>query len=149
MSPDASEVHLSFLFDEHVHAAAADELRARGIDVVRVNDVGLKGADDATVFEWSRRLGRIVVTRNVQDLAPLVVHAARERWTFPGVLFYSPGSRSVDCRGAIRRTESGGERLRLATRSIADPDVPDHRGRPPARAGGPRGVERRWSAGAR
>jgi predicted nuclease of predicted toxin-antitoxin system len=42
------------------------------IDIVRVQDVGLSGGDDATVLEWAAQESRIVVTH---DVSTLVKHA--------------------------------------------------------------------------
>lgn len=36
--------------------------RVPTLDVVRVQDVGLSGADDAAVLEWAAAQGRIVIT---------------------------------------------------------------------------------------
>jgi hypothetical protein len=64
-----------------------ERLRAGGVDVLSVAEIGLAGADDGTVFDRARRDGRIVVTRNYQDVAPLVTEAGRRAISFPGVLF--------------------------------------------------------------
>jgi predicted nuclease of predicted toxin-antitoxin system len=39
------------------------------LDVVRVQDVGLSGADDPSVLQWAADQGRIVVTHDISTLA--------------------------------------------------------------------------------
>ncbi|MBM3496481.1 MAG: hypothetical protein FJX72_19510 [Armatimonadetes bacterium] len=38
---------------------------AAAVALVRVQDVGLSGADDATVLRWAARHGRVVLTHDV------------------------------------------------------------------------------------
>jgi predicted nuclease of predicted toxin-antitoxin system len=93
------------LFDEHVNAQALRQLQARGVDVIHVGDAGLLATDDAVVFDWARREGRIVITRNYQDFAPLVTEAGRQRLTFPGVLFLAQSLSQSDIGGHVRSLE--------------------------------------------
>lgn len=55
---------LAYLTDEHVPRAFVRGLRARrpDLDVVRVQDVGLRTADDPTVLAWAANHNRVVVT---------------------------------------------------------------------------------------
>ena len=39
------------------------------LDIVRVQDVGLSGADDPSVLQWAADKGRIVVTHDISRLA--------------------------------------------------------------------------------
>jgi predicted nuclease of predicted toxin-antitoxin system len=39
------------------------------LDIVRVQDVGLSGADDPSVLKWAADQGRIVVTHDISTLA--------------------------------------------------------------------------------
>lgn len=78
---------LRFLFDQMVSVPALRQVRKRGLDVSHVLEVGLGGASDARVLAYAREEGRIVVTRNYQDFAPLVSAYVREGIAFPGVLF--------------------------------------------------------------
>lgn len=39
------------------------------VDIVRVQDVGLSGADDPSILEWAAREGRVIVTHDVSTLA--------------------------------------------------------------------------------
>ena len=52
----------------------AEQLRAEGHDVVGVVELpDLVGREDAEVARWAREHGRVVVTENVVDYAPLDV----------------------------------------------------------------------------
>lgn len=55
------------------------------LDMVRVQDVGLSGADDESVLEWAAREGRILITH---DARTMIRHAQRRVTTgeaMPGV----------------------------------------------------------------
>ena len=90
---------LAFLFDEHVNRHSLEVLRAADVDIVHVTDVGLEGADDPVVFRWAQREGRMIVTRNYRDFAPLVRALASRGERFPGVLFYPGSIRHSDVDG--------------------------------------------------
>lgn len=65
------------LLDEHYSDAIAGALRERGHDVIAaVTNPDLCGASDAAVFRWAAQAGRRVVTENVKDFRPLLLHAA-------------------------------------------------------------------------
>jgi GAF domain-containing protein len=61
---------LRFLADENLnhHIVRACRLREPGIDIVTVQDVGLRGEDDATILEWAAANRRIVVTHDVSTM---------------------------------------------------------------------------------
>jgi predicted nuclease of predicted toxin-antitoxin system len=101
----ADRASVRFLFDEHVSVPAMTALRVGGADVIHVTEVGLTGADDGAVFDWARREGRIVVTRNYQDFAPLVEEAVRQALSFPGVLFLARSLSQSDVGGQVRALE--------------------------------------------
>jgi uncharacterized protein (DUF433 family) len=42
--------------------------RNPNLDIVRVQDVGLSGADDASVLQWAADQGRIIVTHDISTL---------------------------------------------------------------------------------
>ncbi len=43
-------------------------LRRPDLDIVRVQDVGLSGADDPAVLEWTAREGRVLLTHDVSTM---------------------------------------------------------------------------------
>ena len=57
--------------DENFNGDIVRGLRRRNpdLDIVRVQDVGLSGADDASVLEWAANEGRVVVTHDISTLA--------------------------------------------------------------------------------
>lgn len=91
-----------FLFDEHVSLPAARALAARKVDVVHVLDLELRGASDARVLEYAREHGRILVTRNYGDFAPLAAAYGKRRTSFPGVLFIPSSIRPGDAGGLVK-----------------------------------------------
>lgn len=113
------ELRLRFVFDQHVSGPALRKLRARGVDVVAVKEVGLAEADDAEIFLWAIGEGRIVVTRNYRDFAPLVQAYARHGDAFPGVLFYPTSVPENDPRAHVRALEAWLQRARAAGANTA------------------------------
>lgn len=94
------------LLDEHVNLAAYQQLLARGMDVAHVLAAGLAGSPDPEVLQWAIDAGRIVVTRNYQDFAPLVQNLAARAVPFPGVLFLSTSIRQNDVGAHVRTIEA-------------------------------------------
>ena len=61
---------MRLLLDEMISATVAEQLRARGHDVVAVQDadlVHLRGIDDGVLFDHAVNMRRVVVTDNVAD----------------------------------------------------------------------------------
>jgi predicted nuclease of predicted toxin-antitoxin system len=50
---------MKFLLDQNLSAAAAEILRADGMDVFHAREVGLATADDRDILIWCREKGRI------------------------------------------------------------------------------------------
>ena len=83
------------LLDETYPARLAELLREAGHDVLGVVEVPeLVGQPDAEVARWARSAGRVVVTENVADFAPLdagdhagllLVHGRRRPRTRSGI----------------------------------------------------------------
>jgi predicted nuclease of predicted toxin-antitoxin system len=53
---------IKFYTDTHIAKAVAVQLRARGIDVVRCEEVGMAEADDDAHLAYATREGRVVIT---------------------------------------------------------------------------------------
>jgi hypothetical protein len=64
------------------------------VDVVRVQDVGLQGADDATVLEWAAREGRVLFTHDVATMTKAAYERIARGQPMPG-LFEVPASMST------------------------------------------------------
>lgn len=97
---------MRFLFDVHVNETAARELVRRGHDVVHAVEAGLREADDPALLEHAIADGRILVTRNYQDFAPLVEALNRGGRSFPGVLFLSTGIPQGNAGAHVTRFEA-------------------------------------------
>ena len=55
------------------------------LDIVRVQDVGLSGADDRSVLQWAADQGRILVTHDVSTLAKHAFDRTAAGQPMPGV----------------------------------------------------------------
>src|ERR1700682_2209810 len=62
---------LRLLIDEDVHGHIVHGLRRRqpALDVVRVQDVGLRHTPDSLILEWAAQQGRVVVSVDKKTLA--------------------------------------------------------------------------------
>src|SRR6266566_5304721 len=62
---------LRLLTDEDVHGDIVDGLRRRqpSLDLVRVQDVGLRHTPDPLILEWAAQQGRVVVSVDKKTLA--------------------------------------------------------------------------------
>jgi hypothetical protein len=56
------------------------------LDLVRVQDVGLSGADDPTVLEYAAGEGRIVLTHDIATMAHFAYERVRAGLSMPGMV---------------------------------------------------------------
>ncbi len=63
--------------------------RKPDMDIVRIQDVGLSGADDPTVLEWAAREGRILLTHDVTTMTRHVYERVGAGKSMPGVFVVS------------------------------------------------------------
>jgi len=59
--------------------------RVPGVDLVRVQDVGLSGADDRTVLEWAAREGRVLLTHDVTTMTKYAYERVEQGLPMPGI----------------------------------------------------------------
>lgn len=59
--------------------------RASEADIVRVQDVGLSGADDSVVLEWAAQNQRVLLTHDVSTVTAAAYDRLREAKPMPGV----------------------------------------------------------------
>ncbi len=78
---------LKFYTDKHIPKAAVKQLRARGIDIVRCEEVGLGDAKDADHLEYAASQGRVMITRD-QDFARLNKKWMLEEKHHAGILLF-------------------------------------------------------------
>jgi Domain of unknown function (DUF5615) len=60
-------------------------LRRPDMDLVRVQDAGLSGADDSTVLEWAARENRVLLTHDVATMTRYAYERIRAGLPMPGV----------------------------------------------------------------
>ena len=60
--------------------------RKPGLDIVRIQDVGLRGADDPTILEWAAQEGRVVSTHDAATMAYYAYERVRANKSMPGVV---------------------------------------------------------------
>ena len=59
--------------------------RKPDVDIVRIQDVGLSGADDPDVLDWAARQGRVLVTHDVSTLSKYAYERVAAGEPMPGV----------------------------------------------------------------
>lgn len=50
--------------------------RKPGVDIVRIQDAGLSGADDLTVLEWAAQEGRVPLAHDVATITAMLTSAS-------------------------------------------------------------------------
>ena len=55
------------------------------LDIIRVQDVGLRGADDPTVLEWAAQEGRVLLTHGVATITQYAYERLEAGLSMPGV----------------------------------------------------------------
>ena len=79
---------LKFFTDEHMDKAVAIQLRQRGIDVLRCEDIGMKSATDNELLEYASQNGYALLSMD-DDVTRLHAESIREN-KFHGGIFYAP-----------------------------------------------------------
>jgi predicted nuclease of predicted toxin-antitoxin system len=59
--------------------------RQRVLDIVRVQDTGLRGADDPTLLAWAAQQGRIILTHDVTTMKRYAYERVKAASQCPGV----------------------------------------------------------------
>jgi hypothetical protein len=91
---------LRFAADENLNNDILRGLLRRrpDLDIVRVQDAGLSGADDHAVLEWAANEGRVLLTHDVTTLTRHAYERVQSGKSMPGVFEIS---RRVPTRIAI------------------------------------------------
>jgi hypothetical protein len=55
------------------------------VDIVRIQDMGLRGADDPTILEWAAQQGRILLTHDVSTVTQSAYERIEAGQAMPGV----------------------------------------------------------------
>ncbi|MGL4881963.1 MAG: DUF5615 family PIN-like protein, partial [Waterburya sp.] len=85
---------LRFLADENFNNQIFRGILRRNpnIDVVRVQDMGLTGADDRTILKWAAQHQRVVLTHDVATMTNFAYERVQAGHPMPGLF---EGSRRV------------------------------------------------------
>jgi Domain of unknown function (DUF5615) len=84
-------------FNEHILNGLSR--RAQALDVVRVRDVGLTGAEDWAILEWAAREGRVLLTHDRRTIPGFAYERVRAGKSMPGIFLVSnllPVGHAVD-----------------------------------------------------
>jgi hypothetical protein len=73
--------------DENFNNDIVRGLRRRqpDVDIVRVQEIGLSGADDPAVLAWAAEEGRVLLTHDVSTMTHFAYSRVREGKPMPGV----------------------------------------------------------------
>jgi hypothetical protein len=69
------------------------------LDIVRIQDVGLSGADDPTVLGWAAQEGRVLLTHDVTTITRYAYERVKAGQSMPGVFEVSravPVGRAIE-----------------------------------------------------
>jgi Domain of unknown function (DUF5615) len=79
---------MRFLADENFDNAILRGLLRRqlDIDIVRVQDIEISGADDPTVLEWAAQENRILLTHDVSTITKYAYERVSTEQLMPGVI---------------------------------------------------------------
>lgn len=79
--------------DENLNNNIVRGLKRRkpDVDIVRVQDVGLSGADDPAVLEWAASEGRVLVSHDVSTLSRYAYERFAQGRRMPGVFEVGTG----------------------------------------------------------
>lgn len=91
---------LKFYTDKHIPKAVTTQLRQRGVDIVRCEDVGLGDADDVTHLTFATLEGRVVITRDA-DFTRLHTSYQVEGKFHSGIMFCSADIQGDSAVGRI------------------------------------------------
>ncbi len=78
---------LRYIADENFNGDIVRGLLRRNpsVDIVRLQDIGLSGAEDSTVLEWAASQGRVVVTHDVTTMTRHAFDRVASGLPMPGV----------------------------------------------------------------
>src|SRR5262245_12556223 len=78
---------LKFTADENFNNDIVRGVRRRNpaVDIVRIQDAGMSGADDPTILEWTAHAGRVLLTHDVSTMTRHVYERVSGGKPMPGV----------------------------------------------------------------
>lgn len=108
---------MKLLLDEMYPPSLAEALRAAGIDVSTVAELGLAGRSDVDVFAAAIEHGCAVLTENVADFTHISAEHLTAGRHHPGVL--------IALSSRFSRRPAGIDRIVTAIRAVADDQFDD------------------------
>jgi predicted nuclease of predicted toxin-antitoxin system len=72
--------------DENIHGGLVQALRGGGLDIVRVQDVGLDHTPDPLILDWAAAQGRIVITVDLNTMIGFAWDRVARAQPMPGLL---------------------------------------------------------------
>ena len=89
---------IAFVADENFRAAIVHGLQRRdpAMDLVRVQDVGLRTAGDPEILEWAASEGRVLLTHDQSTIPPLAWDRVGAGLPMSGVLVVPRGLRDAE-----------------------------------------------------
>jgi hypothetical protein len=80
---------LKFLADENFNGQIVRGLlrRVPELDLIRVQDLEIAGADDPAVLAWAAKAGRVLLTHDVRTIPPPMNARIVQGLSMPGVIF--------------------------------------------------------------
>lgn len=83
---------LSLAADENFNGKVVRGLRRRqpALDVVRIQDTELAGAEDPDVLEWAAQEGRLLLTHDVSTMTAFAHQRVRKGKAMPGLIEVAP-----------------------------------------------------------
>ena len=82
---------IRFVADEQLPTNLFRAVRAAGLDIVRVQDVGLRSASDPDLLEWAATNGRVVLSLDRDTLPEFAFQRVRAGLPMPGVVLPGRG----------------------------------------------------------
>ena len=79
---------LTFLADQNFNGDIVRGLRRRRpeIDILRMQEIGLRGVDDPALLEQAAQMGRVLLTHDVTTITHFAYDRVREGMPVPGVV---------------------------------------------------------------
>jgi predicted nuclease of predicted toxin-antitoxin system len=80
---------IRFLLDENFNGKIARGLRARqpDVDMIRVQDTPLLGAEDPDILDWAAQEGRVLLTHDIETMTKYANTRLEQGQPIAGVIF--------------------------------------------------------------
>lgn len=95
---------LALAADENFNNDIVRDVRKRcaGVDILRVQDVGLAGADDETILDWAAHDGRVLLSHDMKTIPKYAYERVASGKRMPGVFMIALNEPTRRATNAIR-----------------------------------------------